>query len=137
MKKSVKQSVFWLVLILIVIAIVGACTRPRKLISPIPEGYMPEKLMVVYAKEESDPEIYIRQVFQEDAEKALRVARCESKMNPFAIGDNNTSYGLFQINLRWHKIAPKFLLNYRINILTAKQLFDESGKSFKLWACQP
>lgn len=48
--------------------------------------------------------------------------------------DGSIDIGVFQINSKWQKVQVKFLYNWRINVLIAKQLYDESG-SFKLWSC--
>ncbi len=48
--------------------------------------------------------------------------------------DGSVDIGVFQVNSKWQKISVKWLYNWRINVLIAKQLYDESG-SFKLWSC--
>ena len=53
-------------------------------------------------------------------ERALTIARRESKFNPYAVGiPNNCCYGLFQIYYRWHKT---WLPN--VGITSAEQLLD-------------
>lgn len=84
-------------------------------------------------------EIY--NVFGKDAPKAFKLLNCENKrLNPNAINDNTVwggvgrDYSIFQINDTWQRVQPKFLLNWRVNILVAKQIYDESH-SFKMWTC--
>ncbi len=53
-------------------------------------------------------------------ERALKIARRESKFNPYAVGiPNNCCYGLFQIYYRWHKT---WLPN--VGVTSAEQLLD-------------
>ena len=140
---GVSRGCFWsVVLLLVLIVFVGLWSRysvlkwPSKLISPIPEGYLPTIVKVVYAKESDDIETNIRQVFQEHAEEAIAISNCESHMRPNAVGDGGKSIGLFQINQRWHKIEPRFLKNPKVNIAVAYQLFKESNFKWNLWSCR-
>ena len=63
----------------------------------------------------------IREEWPDDLEeRAIQIARRESKFNPYAVGiPNNCCYGLFQIYYRWHK---NWLPN--VGITTAEQLLD-------------
>ena len=77
----------------------------------------------------------IEAVFGEEADLFKRIAWCESRFDPDA--DNGSDTGVFQIN-RVHQIAPRWLRNYKINILVAKELFDRQGtlpwrSSWKCW----
>lgn len=85
---------------------------------------------------------YISQVFGGQSDKAFTLLSCENKsLNPNAVNDNTTwggvgqDIGVFQINNTWQKTQDKFLLNWKINIEIAKQLFDENGGHFSLWTC--
>lgn len=69
----------------------------------------------------------IRLVFGEAGETAVKVARCESSLNPQAKNKTSSARGLFQIMQSWHGIDQKWLFNPHINILVAKQLYDEQG----------
>ena len=63
----------------------------------------------------------IRDVWPDDLEeRAIAIARRESKLNPTVIGiPNNCCYGLFQIYYRWHKTwLPK------VGVLSPRQLLD-------------
>lgn len=141
LSKQVFWDAIWIVTLLLLIgAIFAMLQRPTKdFISPIPKGYLPTIVKTVYAGEKDDDIVgYIRQVFGEKyADQAIKVAYCESRLNPKARGDGGNSIGTFQINIRWHKIMPKFLLNPKINILVAKQLFDENHSKWNLWSCRP
>jgi hypothetical protein len=85
---------------------------------------------------------YVREVFGPDTDRALRLLACENaQLNPRAVNAiGNTpagsrDLGLFQINEYWQQTEARFLLNWKLNVLLAKQLFDESGGSFRLWSC--
>ena len=63
----------------------------------------------------------IRDVWPDELEeRAIQIARRESKLNPRAIGiPSDCCYGLFQIYYRWHKgWLPK------IGVTSARQLLD-------------
>lgn len=85
---------------------------------------------------------YIHEVFGEDAPLAFKVLSCEnSAMNPQAVNTagnvpaGSRDIGVFQINEYWQKTQGKFLFNWKINVEIAHQLFEENGKSFRLWTC--
>lgn len=65
-------------------------------------------------------------------EQALRVAMCESTMNPRAVGGNN--YGLFQIN-GVHGYSAEELFIPEVNIRVAYELYKSQG--WGPWACKP
>ena len=109
----------------------------------------------VLASEDQQKEIeaYIKTVFGKDSDKAMRLLtdrKCHENMSldPEAVNRNwikgetgkysSSDWGVFQINDKWQGFnhqSVKFLKNYKVNIEVAKQLFDESGGSFKLWTC--
>jgi len=104
---------------------------------------------VIYQEPETVEE-YIKYVFGEDYPKAMLLLKGDGSpnacaenrtLNPKALNDNTTwggrgkDWGVFQINDSWQGVQSKFLLNYKINIQIAHQLFEENGKSFKLWTC--
>ena len=77
----------------------------------------------------------IREVFGEDSDRAIQIAKCESGLRSDAWNENtngSVDVGLFQIN-SVHGVRAKWLLNPDINIQVAKQLFDEQG--FNPWVC--
>lgn len=85
---------------------------------------------------------YIREVFGSDSIKAFKLLSCEnSSMNPEQVNTygnypaGSRDIGVFMINEYWQQVNAKFLFNYKINVLIAKQLYSENGNSFKLWTC--
>jgi len=68
----------------------------------------------------------------------IKIAECENRtLDPTKQGPTN-DWGIFQIHYPSHKVPIKFLKNWKVNILIAKQLFDESGTnpwiaSFNCW----
>lgn len=93
----------------------------------------------------------IRDVFKEDADKALLLLKGRGKgtcsenktLDPKAVnrnGNGSTDFGLFQINDHWNgfkqpKRNDQMLFDPEINVRIAYRLFIDSGKSFKLWTC--
>ena len=117
--------------------------RPPKFISPlgsgIPMAYASvlDSSITTASVPEATPsmqelvEAEIKDVFGEKAEEALKVARCESKLGLYKCNDGLNSNGsvdcgIFQVN-SIHGVSRKWLNNYKINILIAKQLYDEQG----------
>jgi hypothetical protein len=69
---------------------------------------------------------------------ALKVANCESQLDPTKIGDKQMakwSYGLFQINRTWHDYDEDTLLNPIENVKIARKIYDASGGNFDRWTC--
>ena len=84
----------------------------------------------------------ITEVFGEaNAPSAIRVATCESGLNPRAISKGGGNWGLFQINkVHQQRVARmgyawEDLLDPRVNSNVAKAIFDDSG--WGPWACNP
>lgn len=72
--------------------------------------------------------------------KAVRVARCESSLNPDAVSRNGANWGLFQINVvhrarveamgySWDQILDPY-----VNAAVARSIYDESG--WGPWGCR-
>ena len=80
---------------------------------------------------------YIKQVFGEDSEDALRIASCESKLDPEAKNPNSSATGIFQIiHSTWGGNTDEPFseaVNYKKNIEVAKTLFDARG--WQPWVC--
>ena len=118
-------------------------------ISMLMKGYkvyaaVPEVTPAVIQETDQQKEIadYIREVFGKDADLAFQVLSCEnSALRPDAVNTAGNSpagsrdIGIFQINEYWQRTQGKFLFNWKVNIEIAHQLFEENGKSFKLWTC--
>lgn len=129
-------------------------------IKAVPDNFKPQEVLAVFDIEEKpvitdeaeDIESIIREVFEDDAEKALQLLTSGEKDTKCPGGENKTlnpnavntagnkpagsrDIGVFQINEYWQKTQGKFLFNPRVNIEIAHQLFEENGKSFNLWTC--
>lgn len=83
-------------------------------------------------------EALIREIFGADAERALRIARCESGLNPKAVSRAG-AVGVFQVMPQYHswriaKVGGTSLFDARTNVLVAKHIFDSSG--WTPWVCR-
>jgi hypothetical protein len=104
-------------------------------ISPASDAIVIERVvpgMIEYKDREvarmpKNNEEIIRSVFGKDADVALKVAKCESGMNPKARNKTSTARGLFQVMASIHGVREKWLYDPLINTLIAKSLFDASG----------
>ena len=70
----------------------------------------------------------------------IAVARCESSLNPLAVGDHGRALGLMQVRVdahldRIHKLlyTPEQLLELGPNLEVAYDIYKESG--WKPWSC--
>lgn len=72
--------------------------------------------------------------------QALRVARCESTLNPRAVNSSGHA-GLFQLSPRFHAWRvggdASRLLNAEENVRAAHGLWLDSGRSWRPWSCRP
>ena len=135
------KSIFTILLFMLTVAYMGINARlneMQKIISPLAMGPQVQIKEIPVPVDTSEKEAivdYIKQVFGDDADKALLLLSCENRqLNPTITSATN-DHGIFQINAYWQKIQPKFLKNPKINIEVAKQLYDENGGSFRLWSC--
>lgn len=81
---------------------------------------------------------YIIEVFGDDADRAIWIAKCESGLRKNALNDKNgngtTDHGIFQINsVHIARRGDAFTYDWKANVHTAKKIFDEQG--FKPWVC--
>jgi len=87
----------------------------------------------------------IRRVFGSEADNALKIAQCESQMNPDVIGDTHLTYvkdgatygdsiGLFQIRTFVNRPDRELLKDADFNIGYAKKMFDAQG--WHPWTCK-
>lgn len=93
-KRNIKQIIASVVGILAIVALL--LVRLRKLLKQKeePKKLTVEELIRIIAKEE-----------QVDPDLAVRVAKCESSLQPFAIRkntDGSVDRGLYQWNSKWH-----------------------------------
>lgn len=78
----------------------------------------------------------ICQVFGSRCAAALTVARCESRLNPFALGQAGER-GLFQIHpVHFGWVDERRLWQPRYNSLIAYRL-SRGGTSWRAWTCRP
>ena len=78
----------------------------------------------------------IADVFEEETAIAIAIAKCESGLNPNAIGDGHltpSSYGLFQIRAFPERAPIEELLTIEGNIKEAHRL--RHAQSWKIWSC--
>jgi hypothetical protein len=85
---------------------------------------------------------YIRKVFGKYGDQAIRVATCESGLNPRAVNDNTqwggvgVDRGTFQLNSVYQGISnTNFLFDYRLNTDMAYIIFKNAGYNWHLWTC--
>lgn len=85
---------------------------------------------------------YIRAKFGQNAEAALKIARCESGIRADAIGDlhldggTNPSLGVFQVRYFGGARGTKEqLLDYRYNVDKAYQM-SGGGINWSAWSCK-
>ncbi len=83
----------------------------------------------------------IKDVFGKDYDKAIKVAMCESRLNPYAVNDNRKwggvgrDRGIFQINDVYHPLTDVQAFDYKQNIRYAFRMFANDGNSFRRWTC--
>lgn len=100
---------------------------------------------MVYTKEDIIKKI--ERAFPESPVIAVKIAKCESGLNPKIQSQHILSYGqersfgLFQIHEpAWDKTAKKLGLdNYQTdveeNIAMARYIYEQSGKRWSAWSC--
>lgn len=82
----------------------------------------------------------IREVFGPYGDQAVRVAMCESSLNPNAYNGILGAAGLFQIipsTFASTSYAGQSVYNPEVNIRAAHEIFVRDGYSWREWACQP
>ena len=86
----------------------------------------------------SDVVKMIEEKFGEKAEKAIKIAQCESHMNPQAVGDHKIaymkdgkeygkSYGIFQVRHLPGRPEPEQLVDPQFNVEYAYQVYQKQG----------
>lgn len=89
----------------------------------------------VYTSEQDEIVAYIHQIFKEQGDNAVKIAQCESRLNPLAVGHNtngSTDTGIFQVN-SIHGVAGYFLTNWRTNVDVAYTIYQRNG--WNAWVC--
>lgn len=72
----------------------------------------------------------------DEAIEAMAVVDCESKFNPYAIGDSGKSTGLWQIHSDYHKdISIKDTFDAYASTRWSINKYKECGRSWRLWTC--
>lgn len=89
------------------------------------------------------PEETIRRVADEmgfeEAENLVRLAKCESSLNPDAVNPTNNSYdrGVFQISRRWHsEISDKCAFDVACATEKSIEIIRNDGGYPHQWSCQ-
>ena len=93
----------------------------------------------------TNAESTIREVFGPYANQALRIAQCESTMNPNAVNSmaigNSHAQGLFQILYpsTWSGTsqAAHSPIEVQANVRAAYDLFRADGYTWREWQCKP
>lgn len=87
-----------------------------------------------------DVEWLIRQTFPETPDKAVRVARCESRLDPEAVSPGGSNVGLMQINVVHKGLAARMgyswgqMLQAAPNLAVARAVYDAAG-GWSPWSC--
>ncbi len=87
-----------------------------------------------------DVEWAIRQAFPETPDKAVRVARCESGLDPRAVSPGGANVGLMQINVVHRGLAARMgyswdqMLQVLPNLAVARAVYDRAG-GWGPWSC--
>src|SRR3990167_2029412 len=143
LSKKSYNSFLWLTLLVIILGwSFYLFYKPSELISPVMDQY-PSGICGVcrqsIPKGELTIENMIKDTFKEDSAKAFQLLKCENgRLKPNAINvnkDGSRDLGVFQISEKWQRTQGKFLLNPKVNIAIAHQLYVENGKQFNLWSC--
>lgn len=100
----------------------------------------PRVVLIGTTTKEKSIEEKIIETFPEDAETALKIAKCESELNPSAVNNRNKNgsvdKGLYQINSVHDKRVRELdldLFDTDDNLKIARLLYEEHG--WKPWVC--
>lgn len=132
------RPLYWMIGISLLGFILKTAYDPIELHRPLigqVEAKQPVQVIVTPPKPMTIEE-KIRAKFPEDPDYAVKIAKCESSMNPKAINTKNRNgsvdYGLFQIN-SVHGYTANYLLDADNNLRIARELFDRQG--WRPWVC--
>ena len=130
---KVKRHIFRLLIILFVI------TNAYTVLHNV--AYAPKSALAQYqhiAKPLTEKEQiinYILERFGAEGQNAVKVAQCESHLNPTIQGHNldfSTDTGIFQINST-HAINAEYLKDWHVNVDVAFKMWSEQG--WNPWVC--
>ncbi len=113
-----------------------ATTRAPRTTTTVAPFVLPEKAEDSY----SDVEWLIRQTFPETPDKAVRVARCESTLDPGAVSPDGANWGLMQINVVHRGLVASMgyswgqMLQAGPNLAVARAVYDRAG-GWGPWSC--
>ena len=74
----------------------------------------------------------IRDTFPEDPDTAVAIAKCESGLNPNAVGPTD-DHGIFQLHAPSHGLEDIDVYDPKENIAFARKLYDE--RKWLPWVC--
>jgi hypothetical protein len=139
---EVQRDVFKVLAVSMLVALAFAWVKRSMDVSA--EMVHPQPYSVIVVEKEVPVEVvrlpdeveeFVRAVFGKEADNALKVFRCESGLRAQAYNKNTNGsidVGVAQIN-SVHGVPKRYLENYKINILVAKQIYDASG--WNPWVC--
>jgi soluble lytic murein transglycosylase-like protein len=122
-----------LVLVAVIVAILFLLFTPSTIAvkveveeAPIEKPYLAPKTVVEVIVETA-------RLHAIDEKKFLAVAKCESSLNPSAVGDGGKSYGLFQIHLPSHPdVSKEDALN---QVWASEWAAKKFKKNPRIWTC--
>ena len=123
-------------LVLIRFVLRDMAAEATEILSPIPDTMVIRDPIAVPVHVYTIPdyvEDQIKMVFGNDSTDAIKVAKCESGLNPKARNGQSTATGVFQIMASVHGVSRTRLENPMVNILIAKELFDGTGENWRHW----
>lgn len=111
------------------IAQVASTSAGQTLPTPTPSVSNKEEVMA-----------YIVEVFGDDADRAIWMAKCESGLRKDAYNGSNRNgtadYGVFQINsVHIKTYGDEFTTDWKTNVEVAHKIFKAHGNSFRPWVC--
>lgn len=90
----------------------------------VPSEVSPAEIIKRYAK-----------MYEVDYDRALRIAKCESGLNPLAINKSSGATGIYQFIISWHpEVSRECALNAECNIEKAMQ--HMALGAWGLWECK-
>lgn len=98
--------------------------------------FIPARIVVINKTPEkslSQLIVEVARVYGIDEERFLAVAKCESSLNPSAVGDGGNSFGIFQIHLPSH---PTVTVEKAFDVVwTVHWSAEKFKKDPTIWSC--